>query len=203
MFNELYQLDGLSVIANVGVEQLKKRVTAAIKSIEQYNSSLDKEAKASKIIDRETYSKEFPSHGFVSDFGVHRSLHNPEVNHFSELLAKQSKKNIPLVVSRVKWNDNESVCTLAGDYRVLCYIPEHDWIEIIPMNPADNNGNKYKISSVVIDAFDQLVELLNLFAINLKTKDDLENKICERYVYVCYMSFQSVTRTLLYLTHFF
>ncbi|CAB3983307.1 Hypothetical predicted protein [Paramuricea clavata] len=160
----------------------KNSIKNALRAVRQYNDECDVGClKEGEIIDQQTYSRDFPSTGSVFDFGVRKNLANPKIDQLSSILKKREEKNIPLVVTRVKWNDEKSNCSLVGDYRVLCYIPEQDCIEIQLMSPVDDLGSKCKISSVVIDAFEKLLELLRSCVVFLKKKRDLEEQNCHRY----------------------
>jgi hypothetical protein len=190
LFAKLHELGSHSVIAQVEAQELdynnakryKNSIKNALRAVRQYNDECDVGClKEGEIIDQQTYSRDFPSTGSVFDFGVRKNLANPKIDQLSSILKKREEKNIPLVVTRVKWNDEKSNCSLVGDYRVLCYIPEQDWIEIQLMSPVDDLGSKCKISSVVIDAFEKVLELLRLCVVFLKTKRDLEEKTCHRY----------------------
>lgn len=159
----------------------ESHVARVVRAVAEYNRKFDVEVvNISEIIDKEKYCKEFPSDGSVSDFGVWKALVNPKIDNLLPILKKREEKNIPLIVSRVKWNDEKSTCTLVGDYRVLCYMPEQDWIEIMPVSPANSQGSKCKISSNVINAFEQLLELLELYSLFQKKQMDLKEKTCQR-----------------------
>ncbi len=48
------------------------------------------------------------------------------------------------------------------------------------MSPADDLGSKCKISFIVIDAFEKLLELLKSCIVFFKKRRDLEEKTCQR-----------------------
>ena len=191
LFTKLHEVDSHSVIAQIEAGELdcndvqiyKNRIKNVLRAVRQYNKECKVgSVKEGEIIDQQMYSRDFPSTGSVFDFGVRKTLSNPQIDQLPSILKEHDEKNIPLVVTRVKWNEEKSNCTFVGDYRVLSYKPEQDWIEIQLTSPADDMESNCKISSVVIDAFKKYLELLRTCVIFLNKKNDLEKKACQKYV---------------------